>query len=182
MQVITGKYRARKLVSPDSARPTLQRIKISTFSLIQEFIEDGIEILDLFAGSGALGIECLSRGADFACFVENDKRACECIKKNLRDINPHGYAILNMDYKEALKRLSNENKKFDIIFIDPPYENGYYVPAVEIISRYNLCKEGGILVIESLKNQKPDIVLDNFEEIKSRDYGITNIKILKMVN
>ena len=84
MQVISGKYRARKLASPDSARPTLQRIKISTFSLIQEFVRENIDVVDLFAGSGALGLECLSRGAKYVDFVELDKKACECIKQNMR--------------------------------------------------------------------------------------------------
>lgn len=181
MQVISGKYRARKLVSPDSARPTLQRIKISTFSLIQEFITEGIEVLDLFAGSGALGIECISRGANFVDFVEADRKACECIKKNLHDIDKTAYNLLNIDYKEALNKLSREGKTYDVIFLDPPYENGYYIPAVEIINRYKLLKVGGIIVLESLKNNSLKINIDDFEEYKSREYGITRITILRRI-
>ncbi len=181
MQVISGKYRARKLTSPDSARPTLQRIKISTFSLIQEFVKEDIEVLDLFAGSGALGIECLSRGAKYVDFVELDKKACECIKKNMRDIDSSLYSIMNTDYKDALNKLSKNQRKYDIIFIDPPYENGFYIPAVEIIERYNLVKNDGIVVVESLKNKPMDFKLEDFKIYKSRDYGITNITILKRV-
>lgn len=181
MQIISGKYRARKLISPNSARPTLQRIKISTFSLIQEFVAEGIEVLDLFAGSGALGIECISRGAKFATFVENDKTACNCIFKNIRGIENTYYEVVNADYSEALTKLSRAGKSFDIIFLDPPYENGYYIPALEKICRLNLCKEGGIIVVESLKDKKPDFVLENYEIYKSRDYGITNITVLRRV-
>ncbi|MBP3631337.1 MAG: 16S rRNA (guanine(966)-N(2))-methyltransferase RsmD [Clostridia bacterium] len=182
MQVISGKYRARKLVSPDSARPTLQRIKISTFSLIQEFVKEDIEVLDLFAGSGALGIECLSRGAKFVDFIELDKKACECIKKNLRETDSSFYSILNTDYKDALNRLVKDEKAYDIIFVDPPYEKGFYVPAIEIIERYNLVKSGGIIVVESLKNKPINFQFANFEVYKSRDYGITNITILKRID
>ena len=181
MQVISGKFRARKLISPDSARPTLQRIKISTFSLIQEFITEGIEVLDLFAGSGALGIECISRGAKVVDFVELDKKACECIKKNLRDIDKNIYRLLNIDYKEALNKLARDGRSYDVIFLDPPYEKGFYVPAVEIIGRYNLLKVGGILVIESLKDNEFKINLEDFEVYKSREYGITRITIIRRI-
>ncbi len=178
MQVISGKYRARRLISPDSARPTLQRIKISTFSLIQELLFDGMKVLDLFAGSGALGIECISRGAEKACFVEKDKKAVDCIIKNLHEIDKTFYSIMGMSYNDALNNLARNSESFDIIFLDPPYEENFYIAATELIQRYNLCRVGGIIVIESLKDKKPNISLDGFDVYKSRDYGITNITIL----
>lgn len=178
MQVISGKYRARKLISPDSARPTLQRIKISTFSLIQEFLFDGMEVLDLFAGSGALGIECVSRGAKKVFFVEKDKKAVDCIAKNLHGIDKSLYSINGMPYNDALNHFARGGVAFDIIFLDPPYDENFYIPAIELIKRYNLCKIGGIIVVESLIDKQPNISVDGFEVYKSRDYGITNITIL----
>ena len=179
MQVISGKYRARKLISPDSARPTLQRIKISTFSLIQEFLFEGMEVLDLFAGSGALGIECLSRGASKVSFVEKDKKAVDCIIKNLHGIDKSLYDISGISYNDALNKFAkNGSKTFDIIFLDPPYEENFYIPALELIKRYNLCKKEGIIVVESLIDKKPNISIEGFDVYKSRDYGITNITIL----
>ncbi len=179
MQVISGKYRGRKLISPDSARPTLQRIKISTFSLIQEFVKPDIICLDLFAGSGALGIECISRGAKFVQFVERDKKAVECINKNLKGIDGSIYSLLNMDYLEGLRKLRGSGKQFDIVFIDPPYESGYYAPSVEILSRYDLITCGGIVVLEMNKDANFQFNEKEFSVYKERVYGITRILILQ---
>lgn len=179
MQVISGRYRARKLKSPDSARPTLQRIKISTFSLIQDFIKPNIEVLDLFAGSGALGIECISRGAKFVQFVEKDKPAIACIKQNLAGIDYDLYNVMNVDYLVALKALRENSAQFDVIFIDPPYDSGYYAPAVEIIERYNLLKDDGIIVLEMNKSNPIQLNAKRLSIYKERDYGITKIMILK---
>lgn len=181
MQVISGKYRARKLKSPDSARPTLQRIKISTFSLIQEHITEGIKVLDLFAGSGALGIECISRGAEFVQFVEKDRRAIACISQNLKGIDYSLYNVMNVDYIDALKYFRQTSQKFDVVFIDPPYESGFYAPAVEIIARYNLLADNGIMVLEMEKSTKFDFDKSKWSIYKEREYGITKILVLKKI-
>ena len=181
MQVISGKYRARKLKSPDSARPTLQRIKISTFSLIQEHIIEGIKVLDLFAGSGALGIECISRGAEFVQFVEKDRRAIACISQNLKGIDYSLYNVMNVDYIDALKYFRQTSQKFDVVFIDPPYESGFYAPAVEIIARYNLLADNGILVLEMEKSTKFDFDKSKWSIYKEREYGITKILVLQKI-
>ena len=181
MQVISGKYRARKLKSPDSARPTLQRIKISTFSLIQEHIIEGIKVLDLFAGSGALGIECISRGAEFVQFVEKDRRAIACISQNLKGIDYSLYNVMNVDYIDALKYFCQTGQKFDVVFIDPPYESGFYAPAVEIIARYNLLADNGIMVLEMEKSTKFDFDKSKWSIYKEREYGITKILVLQKV-
>ncbi len=181
MQVISGKYRARKLKSPDSARPTLQRIKISTFSLIQEHITEGIKVLDLFAGSGALGIECISRGAEFVQFVEKDRRAIACISQNLKGIDYSLYNVMNVDYIDALKYFRQTSQKFDVVFIDPPYESGFYAPAVEIIARYNLLADNGIMVLEMEKSTKFDFDKSKWSIYKEREYGITKILVLQKI-
>lgn len=181
MQVISGKYRARKLKSPDSARPTLQRIKISTFSLIQEHITEGIKVLDLFAGSGALGIECISRGAEFVQFVEKDRRAIACISQNLKGIDYSLYNVMNVDYIDALKYFRQTGQKFDVVFIDPPYESGFYAPAVEIIARYNLLADNGIMVLEMEKSTKFDFDKSKWSIYKEREYGITKILVLQKI-
>lgn len=181
MQVISGKFRARRLKSPDSARPTLQRIKISTFSLINEFVKGDINVLDLFAGSGALGIECISRGAKFVQFVEKDKMAVVCIKQNLRGIDSSLFSVLNTEYIDALKSLRNGTRKFDIVFIDPPYESGYYGPAVEILTRYDLVADGGILVLEMNKSSVFKFDDKKYSLYKEREYGITKIMILRKI-
>lgn len=181
MQVISGKYRARRLKSPDSARPTLQRIKISTFSLIHDFVREGINVLDLFAGSGALGIECISRGAKFVQFVEKDKMAVACINQNLKGIDGSLFNVLNTEYIDALRSMRNGTRKFDIVFIDPPYESGYYAPAVEILTRYDLIADDGIIVLEINKSSAFKFDEKKYSLYKEREYGITKIMVLKKI-
>ena len=180
MQVITGKYKGRKLVSPDCARPTLQRVKQSLFSTISDDVTFDITVLDLFAGSGALGIECISRGAKKVYFVDSDKGAVKALNQNLRNIDRSCYQILHEDYLSALKKLRGE--QFDIIFIDPPYDDeGLLVSCVEIIERFNLLKDGAILVVET---SKKNILQDKIKSCiieKKKDYGLMEISVLRKV-
>lgn len=178
MQVITGKYRARKLKSPDSARPTLQRIKVSLFSMLQPYIFDGCRVLDLFAGSGALGIECISRGASFCAFVDQDKKACKCISDNLKNIESKYFKIMNLDYYAALKMLGGQ-EKFDIIFLDPPYADNTAISAAMVIDRYDLLSDDGIIVIETDSDKTISIDSPSFTIVKDKVYGLTRIIILQ---
>lgn len=178
MQVITGKFRGRKLISPDSARPTLQRVKISLFSIIREHIA-GATVLDLFAGSGALGIECISEDALCAYFVEKDKKACNALLQNLKGVDSSLYTILNTDYASALLNFAKKKVQFDIIFIDPPYHENFMVPAVEMIKRFNLLASGGIIVCESdnkllLQKLEKSCIIETV-----RSYGTAHIAVLK---
>lgn len=179
MQIISGKYRARKLTSPDCARPTLQRIKISIFSLIQEALVEDMQVLDLFAGSGALGIECISRGAGKVFFVDCQKEAINCIKSNLSKIDNECYKLLNLNYKDALSSFRKSNLKFDLVFLDPPYESGFYGPSMDLLVRYELLNQGGLVVLEFEKNKDFKFDEDAFEVYKDKSYGITRILVLK---
>ena len=117
MRVISGKYRGRRLHAPEGkrVRPTTDRVKEALFSVIQ-FAVPGTQVLDLFAGSGALGIEALSRGAESCVFVENNRRHIDCLKLNLEKAD-EAYEIISTDYIAALKRLSG--RKFGLVFCDP---------------------------------------------------------------
>lgn len=177
MQVITGKYRGRHLKSPDSARPTLQRVKISLFSMLGEYITSGQRVLDLFAGSGALGIEMLSRDAEFTVFVDQDKKATKCIQDNLRSIDKKYFKIINTDHLSAMRLLRGE-KPFDIIFLDPPYASGAAVSCVEILDRYNLISDNGVVVIETQTGGN-EPAINGFELKKDRSYGTARIFIFE---
>lgn len=178
MQVITGKYRARKLKSPDSARPTLQRIKISLFSMLNGYSFDGARVLDLFAGSGALGIECLSRGAKNAVLVDQDKGAVKCIYDNLRNIEKKDYEVLNCDHTTALKMLRGK-EPFDFVFLDPPYAGNLIISVIEVMDRYNLIKSGSVIVIETDKDKELNLDLSGFSTIKDRISGPARIVVLE---
>ena len=177
MQIITGKYRGRRLKSPDSARPTLQRVKTSLFSMLNPYIFDGCKVLDLFAGSGALGFETLSRGAAKTIFVDQDRGAVRTIKENLKGVDPKLYSIMEMDYLSALKYLRGE--KFDIIFIDPPYDNNSLYSAIDIIARYNMLSENGVIVVETETDLKRDLTHNTFEVVKDKTYGTARLTFLE---
>ncbi len=177
MNVIAGKYKGRKLntVENSSTRPTLARVKTSLFCMIDEYISNSI-VLDLFAGSGALGIECISRGAEMVYFCDSQKVACDVIASNLKNITEH-YKILNYDYKVALNSL--KNVKFDLVFLDPPYITDYGEKAIEILIDYNMLNNGAVIIFEhdakkSLQTLSKDCII-----IKQKVYGTKMITILK---
>lgn len=141
MRIISGIARGTKLETLEGkdTRPTLDRVKEPLFSIIQAYIYDA-EVLDLFSGSGALALESISRGAKKAISCDKSRKAIEIIKKNIQKTHFEASVdILNKDYKKSLDEL--KNKKFDIIFLDPPYETDFGVEAIKIIMQNNMLKE-----------------------------------------
>lgn len=176
MQVITGKYRARKLESLDTnlTRPTLARVKESVFSMIDPLIANSV-VLDLFAGSGSMGIECISRGASEVVFVDNNAQAEVVLKKNLKNV-VEPYEIHISDYENYLKTTS---KQFDIVFLDPPYKSDFGVKAIKILAERQLLKKNAIIILEEDAKNCLQIAPEMFIIQKSRAYGTANITILK---
>ncbi len=175
MRVISGKARGTKLNSIDSlsTRPTLDRVKESLFNIIQNKIPDST-VLDLFAGSGAIGIECISRGCKKVYFCENSKMAAEMVKSNLKKTRFTDYSeIYIQDYKKTLKTLKDKNLKFDIIFIDPPYKEDIAVEAVGQIILLDLLAENGIIIIETDEKEREEKELEKLdvEVYDLRKYG-----------
>ena len=123
MKVISGKYKGRVLKGFDitGTRPTMDRVKESLFGTIQSYVPGSV-VLDLFAGSGNLGIEALSEGASFAYLVDSNSKAIKVIKENINNIGITDIEVIHSDYKVALKSFNN---KFDLIFLDPPYNTDY---------------------------------------------------------
>lgn len=149
MRVISGSARGTRLktIESNSTRPTLDRVKESLFNILQNNISDAV-ILDLFAGSGAISIEFLSRGAKKAYICDKSKEAIFVVKQNLDKTKLTNRAvIINKDYSKCLEEILNE--KFDIIFLDPPYEADLSIDAIKKIKKLNLLKEHGIIIIET---------------------------------
>ena len=144
MRIISGKYKGRVLKEHniEGTRPTMDRIKESLFAMIQTKLPNSI-CLDLFCGSGSLGIEALSNNAKECYFVDNNKKIIEILKNNTIDIE--GVKIIKDDY---IKALNNFNIKFDIIFLDPPYDMHLINKAIEIIEKENILNENGLIVCE----------------------------------
>lgn len=169
MRVIAGTARSLplKCIEGLATRPTTDRIKETLFNMLQPDIP-GCRFLDLFAGSGAIGIEALSRGAREAVFVENQKKAWACIKDNLSftKLSDHSRIFL-MDAVSALSQLEGE-PAFDIIFMDPPYDQGLERQVLSVLSHSSLADSNTTIILEASKNGEIDWI---------EDFGFTPWKI-----
>lgn len=182
MRVISGLARGTKLDSIESldTRPTLDRVKESLFNIIQNRIQDS-EVLDLFAGSGAIGIEFISRGCKKAYFCEKSYEASKMIKKNLEKTRFESKSkIFEKDYKKCLEQLSNNEIKIDIVYIDPPYKQNLAGKAVEQIISLDLLKTDGIIIIETDEEERDLKELEKLEvEVYDlRKYGRVHLIFL----
>ena len=176
LRIISGKYKGKNIIGYDieGTRPTQDRVKESLFAIIQEEIIDSI-VLDLFAGSGNLGIEALSNGASKCYFVDNNYKCCDAIKKNTSGID--NCVILNKDYDNALSYFKDNNIKFNIIFLDPPYGLDCLDAILNKIIKYNLLEEDGLVICEYEYDNFKEY--SNLELIKDKKYGYKNIKIYR---
>ncbi len=166
MRVIAGsaKSLALRTVDGNGTRPTTDRIKETLFNILQPFIAD-CRFLDIFSGSGGIGIEALSRGAAEACFIESDKRACTCIRQNLSFTKLAEHAtLLNMDAVKALFVLKG-HPPFDIIFMDPPYGKGLEKSVLLALSGSTLIHEDTMIIIEEKLGEDFSYALDLGYEI-----------------
>lgn len=172
MHIISGKYRGKKLngFEVDGTRPTMDRVKESLFGMIQSYVGDS-RVLDLFAGSGALGLEAISNGAREAYLVDNNIEAIKVIRDNIKNMDDD-IKVIKSDYKKFLKET---DEKFDIIFLDPPYRKGLMGKALRVIEERDLLNEGGLVVCE----YEYDDFETNLDLFKEKSYGFKKIKIFK---
>lgn len=158
MRIIAGKYRSRKLAAPSglATRPTSDRLRETLFNVVAGLVE-GSTWIDLFAGSGAIGIEALSRGAAMVFFVESGSRAVRAIRQNLADLEvPHGFEVLDRDAVHALRHLEARNLACDFCFLDPPYRKmGDYRQVLGFLSKSTLLKQDGLVIAEHDKHFDP---------------------------
>jgi 16S rRNA (guanine(966)-N(2))-methyltransferase RsmD len=179
MRVISGLYKGRILdgFDIDGTRPTQDRVKESLFGSIQDYIEDSV-VLDLFAGSGNLGIEALSNGAKECYFVDNNKIAINTINNNLNKIGISSN-LLNKDFKDALEYFKDNNIKFDLVFLDPPYKDDYIDYSINYLLDNNLLNDKSIVVAEFENNIKTDYELLTIK--KEKKFGYKKIVIFKKI-
>lgn len=171
MKIISGILKGRNIKGHDieGTRPTMDRIKESLFAIIQNHIRDSV-VLDLFAGSGNLGIEALSNGASYCYFNDLNKKCVNAIKENLSNFSIDDKAkVINMDYNEALMYFKNNNIKFNLVFLDPPYNKDVTFDITRSLYEYDLLYDDALIVIEKDSSKIP--LIDNFDLIKSKKYG-----------
>ncbi len=180
MRIITGTAKGTKLLTPKglNVRPTADRVKESVFNIIGGFVID-ISVLDLFAGTGNLGLEAISRGAKSVVFVDNDETSVKIIKRNIELTKFSEQAtVKKMDAIKIIEKFYNQGQTFDLIFCDPPYNCGLYPAVLQKLSIYNLLTPNGCLVIEHSKHEEVDCP-ENMDVFRVQRYGETIVKFIQ---
>jgi len=181
MRIIAGQWKAKRITSPNTerVRPTLESVRESIFSIINSYIE-GAEVLDLFGGTGSLGIEALSRGSNFVWFNDIDKQAIKIISTNVTLTEYQSCVkITRKDYDKCLKQIASEKRQFDIIFLDPPYNTKYEEKILEKIAIEGVLKKEGIIVLETDKRKEFNEKIKGLILKDKRIYGRVMIRIYK---
>lgn len=187
MRIIAGKAKGRKLLAPlnegrdtrtgelKATRPTLDRVKEAMFNIISHKIPEA-RVLDLFAGTGSLGLEAASRGARSVVLVDTFRETYDLLVENIASLGFNKEcSSLQLDYMEALRRLALKNEVFDIIFIDPPYLNDMIPPAVEYVVRHGLLDPDGVIVTKVDSRESIFPGLEKLHIVVERKYGNTTL-------
>lgn len=156
MRIISGTARGTNLYTLNSldTRPTLDRVKESIFNILQQDIKDSV-FLDLFAGSGAIGLEAVSRGARKSILCDNSKNASEIIKKNILKTHlENKICLYNLDYEKALYKIKQQNEILDIIYLDPPYKSDYVIKSLDLLIKLELITNNTKIIIETDEEEK----------------------------
>ncbi|WP_279035652.1 16S rRNA (guanine(966)-N(2))-methyltransferase RsmD [Lactobacillus intestinalis] len=183
MRIISGKYAKRNLftLKSNKTRPTSDKVKESLFNSLGQFFEGGA-VLDLYAGSGALGIEAVSRGYSDATLVDINYAACDIIRKNVALTKEESrFSVYKMSSNAALKFLAEKGKKFDLIFLDPPYAKQRIAKDMQKMWQLDLLNENAIVVAETDDDTELGEIFD-FELIKEHHLGKTIVRIYRKEN
>ena len=180
MKVISGTLKGRNIegYNIDGTRPTMDRVKESLFAMIQDHIKDST-VLDLFAGSGQLGIEAISNGANICYFIDHNNEVTKVLNKNIDNLNIKDKSkVILTDWKKFLNESANKIK-FDLIFVDPPYDYDVYEKILEKVISLNLLNKDGVIILEhanlKLKDEYHNLIL-----YKSKKYGAKSVNIYKL--
>jgi 16S rRNA (guanine966-N2)-methyltransferase len=187
MRIVSGQHRGKALITPPglATRPTSDRARESIFNILEHAPWspglNGARAVDLFAGSGALGMEALSRGAAFALFVETDEAARGAIRDNIEAFGLFGCTrIHRRDATDLGPRPSSAGPAFDLAFLDPPYAKGLGEKALAELDTHGWLKPGAIVVFERGSNE-PDVEVAGYEALDARDYGAARVHFLRWV-
>lgn len=176
MRIIAGSKRGTQIFAPrgDDTRPTQDRVKESLFNIIQAYVPDAV-VLDLFAGSGALSFESISRGAAEASLVDMDREAATCIKRNSEKLGFGSYIhFYKCEWKQAIKQMHGRQAKFDLVFLDPPYRLTDLSIFCDALADDDLLADGAMMVLEHSIGVTPQLD-DRFQLYKERKYGDSEI-------
>jgi len=157
-------------------RPTADRVREAVFGILGDGVE-GAAVLDLFAGTGAMALEALSRGAAGAVLVESSPAALGALRANVAALEAEGAVCLPLDYREAVRRLSAKGRTFDLVFLDPPYGKGLVGRSAELLSRAGILAPGAVVVAERASRDPAETLPAEWRERADRRYGDTRITL-----
>lgn len=180
MRIITGKARGLKLVTPKNylVRPTADRVKEALFNIIQSRIP-GSTVLDAFAGTGNLGLEAWSRGAEKVFYFDKSRESLKLVRANVEKARAgNAVTLIHTDAVNGLAMMAQQKRQFDIIFSDPPYDKGLNQKVVEALEKWPVLKAGGLLVLEHSLLEDPREYMPQGLEIRSEKYGDTKISLI----
>lgn len=181
LRIISGEHKGRmiKTLPGRHTRPTANRVKEALFNILQTKLHGSL-ILDLFSGTGNIGLEAMSRGAEKVVFVEKNPAALHILRENCRSLEYAEFVdILPFDVKKALEILSKQGLLFDIVFMDPPYDKGLEVPTIKHLDQVNLLKETGIIAVEHMSCSVLPRIIGDFIKYDLKKYGKTTISFYR---
>jgi 16S rRNA (guanine966-N2)-methyltransferase len=182
MRVIAGALKGRRLIVPRGhlTRPTADQVRTALMDALMPYLPDS-DVLDLFAGTGAVGIEALSRGAARATFVERDRRAADALRQNLEALGLHAAGrVLIMDVERALPRLAAAGETFDVVFLDPPYETALVPETLEWLGCGRLTRPGAMVVAQHFSKRAPALApLPALTRVRARRFGETTLTFFR---
>lgn len=184
MKITSGIYKYRNIEVPKGIRPTTEKVREAVFSMIMQWLPDA-EVLDLFAGSGAMGLEALSRGAAACTFAEINRQNQRILTANIENCGAvEKSTVIGKDYASAISTISGRRPDavFDIVIMDPPYEKtGYYDEAMDLLQQYGLIDEGSIVICEHLYDNKLSDTYGRLSRIKEKRYGSIGVDVFTVL-
>jgi 16S rRNA (guanine966-N2)-methyltransferase len=178
VRIIAGSRKGSRIFAPKGTetRPTGDRVREAAFNLLGPGAAEGASVLDLFAGSGAMGLEALSRGAESATFVESDRDACRAINRNLDKLDLSGAKVLCQDALTALRADARAGRRYDLVLVDPPYRRFSSLQNALIQYLPEVLEPGGLLIVETAASDEPELPLP---KLKSRRYGAARLTLFE---
>lgn len=179
MRIVSGKFGGIRLnpVKSDKTRPTTDKVKESLFNITGPYFDSG-SFLDLFAGSGAVGIEAVSRGMDKAVLVDRQFQAIKAIKENISKVHAEGqFEVIKGSAEKVMFSLSKKGEQFNMVYLDPPYKQQKLIETLVALSDFNLLINDAVVICETDNHTELPDVLDGFKVMKQKNYGLTSLKI-----
>lgn len=177
MRITTGKYRNFKIYMPRGIRPTQDLVRKAVFDILGDI--SGLAFLELYAGSGAVGLEALSRGASSLTMVESNRDSLLAIKRNIELLKAPACNLYHLEADKGVKLLALDKKLFDIIFIDPPYHSDMAKKILQTLEGYDILAPHGLIIVQHFKSEELPKDNQNFSLIKEAKYGDTWLSIFK---